>query len=72
VVEKCNFCAERLRDGLPPACVEAANQVPGAEGVMAFGNLSDPESDVSQILRSERTISRRVALGTGPNVFYVV
>jgi molybdopterin-containing oxidoreductase family iron-sulfur binding subunit len=72
VVEKCNFCAERLRDGLQPACVEAADQVPGAEGVMAFGNLSDPESDVSRILRSERTISRRVALGTGPNVFYVV
>ena len=72
VVEKCNFCAERLRDGLPPACVEAANQVPGAEGVMAFGDLSDPAAEVSRILASQRTISRRVALGTGPNVFYVV
>jgi Fe-S-cluster-containing dehydrogenase component len=70
VVEKCNFCAERLRDGEEPACVEAANQI--VEGAMTFGDLSDPHSEVSQILESNRTISRRVALGTGPNVFYLV
>jgi molybdopterin-containing oxidoreductase family iron-sulfur binding subunit len=39
---------------------------------MAFGDLGDPNSEVNRILRSERTISRRVALGTGPNVFYIV
>jgi molybdopterin-containing oxidoreductase family iron-sulfur binding subunit len=72
VVEKCNFCAERLRDGLQPACVEAANQVPGGEGSLMFGNLADPNSDVNQVLSSQRTITRRVALGTGPNVFYIV
>ena len=72
VVEKCNFCAERLRDGQQPACVEAANQVPGAEGVLAFGDLSDPDSEVSRILSSQATINRRVSLGTGPNVFYLV
>jgi len=27
---------------------------------------------VSQILSSRHTITRRVALGTGPNVFYLV
>ncbi len=70
VVEKCNFCAERLRDGLEPACVEAANRI--AEGAMVFGDLSDPHSEVNRILHGERTISRRVALGTGPNVFYLV
>ena len=72
VVEKCNFCAERLRDGEPPACVEAANRVPGGEGALVFGDLSDPSSEVSRILRSERTITRKIALGTGPNVFYIV
>ena len=72
VVEKCNFCAERLRDGLLPACVEAANQVPGGEGALTFGNLADSGSEVNQILSSQRTITRRVALGTGPNVFYIV
>jgi molybdopterin-containing oxidoreductase family iron-sulfur binding subunit len=72
VVEKCNFCAERLRDELPPACVEAANRVPGGEGALVFGDLGDANSEVNQILRAEHTISRRVALGTGPNVFYIV
>ncbi len=72
VVEKCNFCAERLREGLQPACVEAANQVPGGEGALVFGDVSDPDSEVSHILRDTHTISRRVGLGTGPNVFYIV
>jgi molybdopterin-containing oxidoreductase family iron-sulfur binding subunit len=72
VVEKCTFCAERLRDGLEPACVEAVNQIPGAEGSMVFGNVTDPNSEVSRILSSERTTARRVSLGTGPNVYYIV
>jgi molybdopterin-containing oxidoreductase family iron-sulfur binding subunit len=72
VVEKCNFCAERLRDGRQPACVEAANAVPGGEGALTFGNLADQDSEVNRILAEKHTISRRVNLGTGPNVFYVV
>ena len=72
VVEKCNFCAELLRDGEVPACVEAANQTPGGQGALVFGDLSDPDSEVSRALQTERTISRRNALGTGPNVFYIV
>jgi len=72
VVEKCNFCAERLRDGEPPACVEAANQVPEGEGALVFGDLSDPASEVSRVLREVNTISRKLSLGTGPNVYYIV
>jgi molybdopterin-containing oxidoreductase family iron-sulfur binding subunit len=72
VVEKCNFCAERLRKGMQPACVEAANRVPGAAGALTFGDLSDPDSEVSRLLRERHTIARRVGLGTGPNVFYIV
>jgi len=72
VVEKCTFCAERIRDGLPPACVEAAEKVPGGQGALTFGDLADPESQVSRILRIERTICRRPSLGTGPNVYYII
>jgi Fe-S-cluster-containing dehydrogenase component len=72
VVEKCNFCEERLKDGLEPACVEAARGVSGGEGALVFGDLSDAGSAVSRLLREEVTICRRLTLGTGPNVFYIV
>ena len=44
----------------------------GREPALTFGNLADSGSEVNQILSSQRTITRRVALGTGPNVFYIV
>jgi molybdopterin-containing oxidoreductase family iron-sulfur binding subunit len=66
VVEKCNFCAERLREGKQPACVEKS------EGAFAFGDLSDPESDARKLLKEKHTVCRRTGLGTGPNVYYIV
>jgi len=72
VVEKCTMCAERLRVGRPPACVEAAAAVPGGEGALLFGDQTDPASEVSRILSQGNTVGRRVLLGTGPNVFYLL
>ncbi|MEW6249103.1 MAG: sulfate reduction electron transfer complex DsrMKJOP subunit DsrO [Planctomycetota bacterium] len=72
VVEKCNFCVERLADGRAPACVAAAREAPGGEGALTFGDLSDPDSDVRRLLREKTTICRHPGLGTGPNVFYIV
>ena len=66
VVEKCNFCAERLAIGKIPACVEVSN------GALTFGDLDDPDSEVRQVLRNNYTIRRKPALGTGPSVFYIV
>jgi molybdopterin-containing oxidoreductase family iron-sulfur binding subunit len=66
VVEKCNFCAERLAVGKLPACVEASN------GIMVAGDLNNPNSKVSELLRSNYTIRRKPALGAGPSVFYIV
>ena len=67
VVEKCNFCAERLAQGLLPACVEAC-----PEKALVFGNLEDPESELREIIRSEHIIQRLPELGTKPNIYYVV
>jgi molybdopterin-containing oxidoreductase family iron-sulfur binding subunit len=66
VVEKCNFCAERLAVGKMPACVEASN------GILTFGDLDDPESEVRELLREHFTIRRRQELGTEPSVYYIV
>jgi molybdopterin-containing oxidoreductase family iron-sulfur binding subunit len=66
VVEKCNFCAERLAVGKEPACVEVSN------GILTFGDLEDPESNVRKLLASNYTIRRKQGLGTGPAVYYIV
>ena len=66
VVEKCTFCVERLEKGLPPACVEASN------GAILFGDLNDPDSDVRKILTGNFAVRRKVELGTGPSVYYVI
>ena len=66
VVEKCNFCRERLVEGKPPLCVEASG------GALVFGDLNDPGSSVRQIINESYTIRRRADLGTEPRVFYVV
>ncbi len=66
VVEKCTFCEERLSRGEMPACVEAS------EGMLSFGDLEDPNSDVSRILAETFSIRRKPALGTQPQIYYVI
>lgn len=68
VVEKCNFCAERLAKGLLPACVEVA----GSTGAMVFGDLNDPGSEIRKVLAENFTIQRNPSLGTIPSIFYIV
>jgi Fe-S-cluster-containing dehydrogenase component len=68
VVEKCNFCGERLALGQEPACVEALQE----SGAIVFGDLNDPQSAIRQILDKEYTIQRKPTLGTQPSIFYIV
>ncbi len=68
VVEKCNFCSERIAYGEEPACVEALKET----GALVFGDLNDPHSEVRKILDKEPTIQRKPALGTKPSIFYIV
>ena len=50
-----------------PACVEACR-----EGVLTFGDLSDPTSEVSKILSEKPHMRRKVELGTSPSVYYIL
>jgi Fe-S-cluster-containing dehydrogenase component len=65
VVEKCHFCLHRTRDGRQPACLEAC-----PTGARIFGNLRDPESDISWVLRNKRCFVLKEELGTLPTLFY--
>jgi molybdopterin-containing oxidoreductase family iron-sulfur binding subunit len=67
MVEKCNFCEERLALGQPPACVAAC-----PEKALVFGNLANPKSELRQLLQARYTIRRRPELGTHPEVFYIM
>lgn len=66
VVEKCTWCVHRVDKGLEPACV--ANCPVFA---LNFGDLDDPDSDVSKLLAKKPSFRLKEELGTGPNVYYV-
>ncbi len=68
VVEKCTMCVERIDRGQIPACVEAT----GNTGAMVFGDLNDPNSEISKVLRENFTIQRKPAMGTHPSLFYII
>lgn len=78
VVEKCSFCVQRIDRGLAlglvpgidndatPACVVACPM-----GARTFGDLNDPESKVSKLLKSNPSYRLREDLGTNPRVHYL-
>ena len=66
VVEKCTFCVQRTRNGATTACVEAC-----PVGARTFGDLNDPDSDVSTILRTRRSYRLKEELGNEPAIWYV-
>ena len=65
VVEKCTFCIQRVRKGRYPACVEVC-----PVGARKFGNLLDPASEVSWILKNKRVFRLKEELNTQPKFYY--
>ena len=67
VVEKCNFCAERLARGEWPVCVEKC-----PNDALLFGDLRNPEDPIYEALHSSYAVRRKPSLGTQPQVYYVI
>jgi len=67
VVDKCTFCAHRLLLGKEPACVETC-----PTKVRVFGDLDDPASEASRLLRTRATEQKKVEAGTSPNLYYLI
>ena len=66
VMEKCTFCVHRLEQGLTTAC---ANVCPTR--AIHVGDLDDPDSEVSQLLREKASFRLLEEEGTEPRVYYV-
>lgn len=78
VPEKCSFCYQRIDRGTSlglkpgvdaaatPACVVGC-----PTGARIFGDLNDPNSNVSQLLKKHPSYRLRENLGTNPRVYYL-
>lgn len=66
VVEKCTFCVHRTREGKLPRCVEVC-----PVGSRHFGNLLDPDSEVSKLLKAEKSFRLLAELNTMPHISYI-
>lgn len=66
LVEKCHLCSHRIEEDLEPFCVICC------EGqAIHFGDLADPESQVSKLAASQGIFQLNVEAGTRPSVYYL-
>mgnify|MGYP001776055046 CR=1 FL=1 len=66
-VEKCTFCYQRTAQGEQPACMELC-----PARARFWGDLDDPESEVSRLLQSNPHEQLLPEMGTKPSVYYLV
>lgn len=66
IAEKCYWCHHRVDAGLKPACVLAC-----PTGAIMFGDLNDPESDISKTMAKNAVQVIKPEIGTKPHTFYI-
>lgn len=69
VAESCHLCAHRLDVGEMPACVEACEKHGGK--ALFVGDLNDPSSNVSKLVKDVAVKRLKEDLGTEPKVYYI-
>ncbi|NQU03095.1 MAG: 4Fe-4S dicluster domain-containing protein [Syntrophaceae bacterium] len=66
-IGKCHFCIEFVEEGGAPACVTTC-----MTGVRIFGDLDDPQSEISRYIAKNRNRLRRFKgeMNTRPRIYY--
>ena len=66
IAEKCFWCHHRVDAGLKPACVMACP----SEAII-FGDLNDPESEITKLKAQNAVQVIKPEIGTAPCTFYI-
>ncbi len=64
--QKCTLCAHRIDEGKIPRCVQIC-----PSGCLTFGDLDDPESEVSKLLVTGQAQAYHPEWKTKPNIYYI-
>jgi Fe-S-cluster-containing dehydrogenase component len=75
---KCNFCAEKIDAGLSKGLIPGVDRgaTPGCANncpakARQFGDLDDPVSNVSKLIRRRKGFQLHPEFGTNPSVYYI-
>ena len=66
IAQKCEFCLHLVEKGIQPSCVGAC-----PNSARVFGNLKDPDSEVSKLLALNPFQVVKPEMNTEPRVFYI-
>ena len=66
LAEKCNLCAHRVDKGLEPFCVLCCEAQ-----ALHFGDLNDPESNITKMLSKDNVFQLKPDGRTKPKVYYI-
>jgi len=66
LASKCHLCAGRIEQGLEPFCVLCCEA-----RAMYFGDLSDPQNEVSRLIARRSGYTLKPEEKTGPSVYYL-